>query len=595
MPTPRGPSGNPFADLLRPEATSPVVGVLQRVLHIDELHRIHDDLLHGPADGPFFDRLLKRLNVGWDALPADLSRIPKAGALVAVANHPFGLIEGAVLGAVLASVRPDVKIMANFLLASLPATGDWLICVDPFGGPGSVQANRRGLRDSIEWLEHGGALAVFPAGEVAHVDLKKRTITDPAWSESVARLVRRTHATALPIYFSGANGPMFQILGLIHPQLRTAFLPHELLNKRHNRIEVRIGNPVPPKRAAEFQDDAELIAYLRHRTFFLKHRDQPKGGPARVFSIPRQKAEPIAPVAPDLLAADISALPPEQTLVESGEHQVLLAAAHQLPNVLCEIGRLREVTFRQVGEGTGKSIDLDSFDAHYLHLFIWQRSSRQVIGAYRLGATDDILPRFGMRGLYTSTLFDYKHEFLDKIGPAVELGRSFVRPEAQRDFAPLLCLWKGIGAYVARFPHRRMLFGPVSISNDYQLASRQLMVTFFRAQNQACDLARLVKARAPFRARPVDNLIAGDIDELSTWIADIEEDQKGVPILIKQYLKLGGRLLSFNVDSSFSNVIDGLILVDLTQTDTRMLDRYLGKDGTARFLEYHRYQRLLAS
>ncbi len=367
--------------------------------------------------------------------------------------------------------------------------------------------------------------------------------------------------------------------------MRTALLPHEFFNKHNRNIEVRIGSPIPPAKIRAYQDDVALIRYLRHRTYLLQNREAP-----RQFAIHRSDP-PAAGVLDELLAGEVAKLAPERTLVETEDFSVLLAKASEIPNVLHEIGRLREVTFRQVGEGTGKPIDLDRFDDHYWHLFVWNRHASQVAGAYRLGPSDEILARFGPKGFYTSQLFQWKRAFLDRISPALELGRSFVRPEYQKTYAPLLLLWKGIGQFLIRNPQYKLLFGPVSISNGYTTASRHLMVKFLSAYRQSPELAPLVRARNPFRQRPsklTDELIGAtvwDVEELSALIADVETDRKGVPVLLKQYLKLGGELVAFHVDRRFADALDGLIVVDLRKTDARVLERYMGKDGAAQFLK----------
>jgi putative hemolysin len=290
-----------------------------------------------------------------------------------------------------------------------------------------------------------------------------------------------------------------------------------------------------------------------------------------------------------LIAAEVVKLDPGRTLVDAGEFSVLQARAAEIPNALHEIGRLREITFRACGEGTGKSIDLDLFDDHYWHLFVWNKTTREIVGAYRFGASGEILPRAGVKGFYTATLFHWKRDFLARIGPALELGRSFVRCEYQRNFAPLLLLWKGIGQFLVRNPQYKVLFGPVSISNEYTTASRQLIVLFLSTFRQSSDLAPLVRPRRPFRRRPsklareLVGATVADIEELSALIADVEMDRKGVPILLKQYLKLGGELVTFNVDPKFANALDGLIVVDLRKTDVRLLERYMGKEGAAAF------------
>jgi len=366
--------------------------------------------------------------------------------------------------------------------------------------------------------------------------------------------------------------------------VRTALLPHEFFNKHNRTIEVRIGSPITPAKIRTYQDDVALIRYLRRRTYLLQNRE-----PGKQPRIVEAEA-PVAGVMGELLAGEVAKLGPERTLVETEDFAVLLAKSREIPNVLHEIGRLREITFRQVGEGTGKPVDLDRFDDHYWHLFVWNRHTNEVVGAYRLGPSDEILARFGPKGFYTSQLFQWKRTFLDRISPALELGRSFVRPEYQKTYAPLLLLWKGIGQFLIRNPQYKLLFGPVSISNGYTAASRHLMVKFLSAYRQSPELAPLVRARNPFRQRPfkiTDELIGAtvwDVEELSALIADVEIDRKGVPVLLKQYLKLGGELVAFHVDRRFADALDGLIVVDLRKTDARVLERYMGKDGAAQFL-----------
>jgi len=537
------------------------------------------------GEQPFVERFLAAMHVRPIVSPADLECVPTNGPVVAVANHPFGLVEGAVLAALLGTIRSDVKILANHLLETLPETRKYCIFVDPFGDPGAVRTNFSGLKSAVAWLRKGGLLAVFPAGEVAHLNLKERAVIDPEWNQNVARIIRLTSATVLPIYFLGANSALFQLLGFLHPRVRTALLPHELLNKHNRTLELRIGKPISAGKLRSFQDDVAMIRYLRHRTYLLRNRETPK--PSKRSSV----QEPAANITSDLLAADVARLAPDRTLVESGEFSVVLGKRAEIPNIVKEIGRLREIAFRHVGEGTGQLEDLDSFDDYYLHLFVWNRETREVVSAYRLGPSDEIVPRFGSKGLYTSRLFAWKPRFLERIQPALELGRSFVRLEYQKTFAPLLLLWRGIGQFLVRNPKYRVLFGPVSISADYTTASRQLMVKFLDTYHQASDLAPLVRARNPFRVRPsiqANELVSAavwNIEELSTLIADIETDRKGVPILLKQYLKLGGELVAFNVDRDFANALDGLIVVDLHKTDVRVLERYMGAAGAKAFLE----------
>jgi putative hemolysin len=299
-------------------------------------------------------------------------------------------------------------------------------------------------------------------------------------------------------------------------------------------------------------------------------------------------------VPPGVLAREIASLPPDRRLLASGSYDVLVFQGDALPSVLREIARLREVAFRQAGEGTGRALDRDRFDDLYLHLFVWNRERGEIVGAYRMGPTDLLLPRLGERGLYTATLFRFRGRLLAQIDPALELGRSFVRPEYQRSHSALTLLWRGIGEYVVRNPRYRRLFGPVSISNEYRSLSRQLLMAFLRVACGPSDLSGLVRPRHPARLAPPRALdarflgtVVRDLDEVDGLIRDIESDRKGMPVLLRQYLRLNARLLGFNVDPDFGDVLDGLLLVDLTRVARPILHRFMGRDGTETFLAHH--------
>jgi putative hemolysin len=320
----------------------------------------------------------------------------------------------------------------------------------------------------------------------------------------------------------------------------------------------------------------------------------PGSSPRRFFSALAPGASAIVDGVPSArLKAEVDALPASQQLVQAGRFCVYCAPAAQIPRVLQEIGRLRELTFRAVGQGTGKCADIDLFDAYYLHLFVWDARDWAIVGAYRLGLVDEILARHGKRGLYTHTLFRYRTRMMERLNPGIEVGRSFVRAEFQRSFAPLLLLWRGIARFVERSPRYAVLFGPVSISNRYAPASRRLMVAYLSAQRADPRLAGEVRPRRPYREATAVSAphaeLAGlrSIDELSQLIERIEHDHKGIPVLLRHYLRLGGRLLAFSVDEKFANSLDGLLLVDLRETEPTVLARYMGQSGTNAFRAYH--------
>lgn len=563
----------------------------ERLLAIDKVKKTYAPLADLTDPVKFCEDGLTGLGVAYDVSDADLVRVPAAGPAVVVANHPFGGVEGLVLGALLSRRRPDVRIMANYLLSAFEPLQQMFLFVNPFGGPGAAAASRAGLREAIRWVEGGGLLAIFPAGEVASLNLRRLSVTDPTWNETAARILLRTKAAAVPVFFAGNNGPVFHLAGLVHPRLRTALLVRELVNKRSRTLMVRVGDAIPGARLAELGGEQDVTRYLRERTFNLARRDYS----ARIVQQRASGLDPVADAEPvEAIEAELAALPGESWLADSGALRAFIARAGEIPRVLQEIGRLRELTFRAAGEGTGKARDLDEYDASYLHLAIWDTEKKQIAGAYRLGPTDEILPRKGIEGLYTSTLWRYKPELFARMGPALEMGRSFICQEYQRSFTGLMLLWKGIGQLVVRHPRYRVLFGPVSISADYQHASRALITQFLKANHALSEWAHLARPRRPFRARrwkPAGSQgqpwATRDMDTVSTFVADLEPDAKGVPILVKQYLRLGGKILSFNVDKDFADVVDGLIVVDLAHTERRTLERYLGAVGASAFLSYH--------
>ena len=574
-------------------------GALEHLLQLSRMKQLYGELRERPDTRFFPERILDFMGVRTAVPAADLAEVPRTGPVVVVANHPFGGIEGVVLARIFHAVRPDMRVLANSLLARVPELREFMIFVNPFGGPAAARQNITALKAAIRWLQNGGLLVTFPAGEVARFDLRAGCVEDAPWNANIARIIRRVGATVLPVHIAGANGPLFHMAGLVHPRLRTALLPQELLNKFNSEIRVRLGRPIAFARLARLSSDAALIRYLRLRAEALAHRSGSAAVPAKpaaLAAVPWKKvivAEPVAEVVePGALRHDIAALSEAHTILRHDQFRVVVARAAQLPAVLPEIGRLRELTFRTVGEGTGRARDLDRFDAFYLHLLIWNEEAGEVVGAYRLGPTDEILPRYGLRGLYTSTLFKFRQPLMQHLAPALELGRSFVRPEYQRGYLPLLLLWKGVCHFVSQNPRYRHLFGPVSISNEYQPVSRHLIQRHFPRAPRTPELARWVSPRHPLRAGwgarmpalPAE--LAGDVQTLADLIEDIENG-RGLPVLLRQYLKLGGEVLSFNVDPDFNAALDALIVVDLVRADATAIGRYMGAENLKRYHAYH--------
>jgi putative hemolysin len=521
---------------------------LARALGLSELRRLYPE--SGGAPGATFEaRALHTLGITLNAVM--YADIPESGPLIVAANHPTGALDGLVVAELVRRTRTDVRVLANRLLERIPELRESCFFVDPFGGAGAVARSRAGLRSARLWLGGGGALVIFPAGAVAAGE-------EGAWNEALGRLALATRARVLPVLVEGDNSRLFHAAGRIHPLLRTALLGRELLKKRGASVRVIVGRPIDAAEASVARDPGAITALVREAVDSLRMTQ---------------------PVDAALLARDVSALPVEARLLSSGRLTVYCAAVAHLPNVLREIGRLRELTFRSVGEGTGRALDLDRFDSHYEHLFVWNEASREIAGAYRIGRTDRILRTHGLEGLYTRTLFRYDDRLLDRMGPALELGRSFVRAEYQRSFGALLLLWKGIGRLLAAAPEYRVLFGPVSISSRYQDMSQRLLRAFLAQNCLDRELEPLVDAVHPpasTAAPPRGSAAIADVGELDILIKRLEGRQ-GIPVLLRQYLRLNATLLGFNVDPAFGDALDALMMVDIRRIPAPLRLRYLGQ------------------
>lgn len=569
---------NPYVSgLIPPSVPRPITGIVEQALGLRQIATIYDELKQTRTDRPLAGRLLQTLAIETRVSQKDLDHIPQKGAALVVVNHPSGLLDGAVVATLLSSLRDDVRILANHLLATIVEIRDLLIPVNVLDGKSAAPANASSIRKSIKVLVDGGLLVVFPAGAVSRLCWRKWSVSDSTWNPATVAILRRAQqrgveVSVVPIYLDVSNSLVFHTASLLHRRLPTLLLGRELLNKRGRSVEVRIGNAISAEKVLSLPTEKERIEYLRWRTYLLASRNTYKPRTTMPTHEHRDRTcVPVIDAVPrERMAEEIAPLGPARRLAGNAEFSTYLAEAAEIPSTMQEIGRLREIAFRAAGEGTGRAVDLDEFDSHYLHLFVWNEKKQEVVGAYRLAATDRT------SRLYTATLFQYNREFLDHMGPALELGRSFVRVEYQRGFQPLLLLWKGIGAYVARNRQYRVLFGPVSISNQYQPLSRRLIVSFLERYALWTEFKGLVAARNPFRHNPERNT-GLDLEDLAAVVSDIDPGQAGIPVLLRQYLRLGGKLVGFNVDPQFADVLDGLIVVDLAKTDPKLVERYLGK------------------
>lgn len=509
------------------------------------LKRLNQFYAQRPAGGDtreFLRFTLDVLGIDYQVVRGQLANVPSQGATIVVANHPLGCVEGVILAELLLSVRSDVQILANQYLKLVPELASLFIGVDVFEGTEATKANLHALRQAHKHLEQGGLLLMFPAGEVSQlVDSKQGRLEDKEWSQSVSRLVKKHQAHTVPVYIDGQNSTPFYLAGKIHPMLRTLMLGRELLNKKHAAIRIALGETISHNEIQHLCDQ-QLVNYLRLNTYLL----QPS--PARNKTAYDQSLPPVAERLPlDDLLEDIAQLPYGDHMLRHNQFDVYCTTAENIPSLMHEIGRVREINFRAVGEGTGCALDIDRFDRDYLHLFIWDREQNQLVGAYRLGLVDQLMQTKGIDGLYSSTLFHYDQRFLAKMDSAIEMGRSVIDSQYQKSMAALLLLWKGIGTYIQRHPQYTHLFGPVSISNDYSEQARRLLADTMTLHYYDTEQAELVMATNPL---PIDQVqwnaslltSLADLQLLSRVIARIDEG-KGIPVLLRQYLGLNGKLV----------------------------------------------------
>ncbi|ADV87423.1 hemolysin [Vibrio vulnificus] len=534
----------------------------------------------------FMRYTLSALNIDYRVEQGLVTHIPEQGPVVIVANHPLGAIEGVILADLVGAVRSDVKVLANQLLKRLPEIDELFIGIDVFAGRSAMRTNANAVREAHRHLAQGGVLIVFPAGEVSTYREGSETLSDIEWSQSVAKFVTRAKATTIPIYINGQNSALFYKAGKVHPLLRTVLLGRELLNKSASTIAISIGNPIPYSEVKEFEHERDIVHYLRLNTYLMgAEQDPPFAFCSPVYTQPL-----IQPVEKALLERDLAALPSNALLLEQGDYAVYCVESTAIPNMLREIGRVREESFREVGEGCGLACDLDPFDASYRQLFVWNHSEGELVGAYRLGLVDELTVEKGLDGLYSRSLFQYDEAFLNTLDKSIELGRSVVAIKYQRSLNALLLLWKGIAAFVSQHPQYTHLFGPVSISNDYSSVARQLMAATLSIHHYDQEKARLVTPTTPLKTSTSPfwhkNLLSAlaSVSALSKVISRLEKGP-GLPVLLRQYLGMKGKLVCFNVDPAFNHALDGLIVVNLKQVPLKTLAKYMGKEAAQRYLE----------
>ncbi len=546
-----------------------VAKVMMNLLRINKLNKLYEELSDRQGVA-FIDGLIEKLELDYEVREDELKRIPTSGPFITVSNHPFGGIDGLLLVKVISEVRTDIKIMANFMMQRIDPVSEFILPVNPFEKRKDRASSLAGIKMAIQHVHDGGILGLFPSGEVSSYNQDNFGKTDRQWQLSAIKMIKNAGVPVVPVYFEGTNSRIFHILGLIHPSLRTVKLPSEIFNKRNKKIRIRIGNPISVKEQNEFADIARYGRFLRAKTYSLGSALEVKR-----FFLPRfkrvQKEEEIAPaVSKELLLNEIGGLREEETLLFSNDnYEVFCTPSKRIPYIMNEIGRLREITFRGVGEGTNRSMDLDEYDLYYHQLFVWDTAAQKIVGAYRVGIGDDILQRFGVRGFYLHSLFRMQRGFKKILRQSMELGRSFIVEEYQRRPLPLFLLWKGILYFLIKNSEYRYLIGPVSISNRFSDFSKSMIINYIKKNYYNKKLSRYIRPRKRYNVPGynIDEEIifesANNLQKFDKFIDDVETSGFKMPVLLKRYLKLNGRIISFNVDPKFNNALDGLLLLDL--------------------------------
>jgi putative hemolysin len=553
---------------------------LMEVMKINQVNSLFAE--SQPKQGiAFIDAILKGCGVEIEFDEKDLKHIPKNGSFIAIANHPYGGIEGLVLLKMLLMVRPDAKLMANFILKKIPNLSDYFIAVNPFENVEHT-SSISGIKNTLSLLAEGTPIGIFPAGEVSTFKVDKQQITDKMWHPVVGKIIAKSKVPVVPIYFHGNNGLFFNLLSLIHPTLRTAKLPSELFNKQGHTIKLRIGKPIYVQDIPNYSNSTNLLNFLRAKTYALGtglEDEKRLFNPRKLFKIKKKQQEIVEPVDVDILEQEVIALRENYLVWTEKNYEVFITPTSHIPCIIREIGRLREITFREVGEGTNKSTDLDEYDIYYHHLFIWDKETRMIVGAYRIGPGDEIFYSLGKKGFYVSELFKIKSEFTPILKRSLELGRSFIRKEYQLKPLPLFLLWKGILKYLMDNPRYRYLIGPVSISNSFSKFSKSLIVDYINRNHFDNDMATYVKPRKKFKVdfSKIDTgaLLSGEdsFKNLDSLISQVETRNLKVPVLLRQYIGLNAKIICFNIDPKFSDSLDGFLVLDLEKIPQDMLEK----------------------
>ena len=544
--------------------------VLMKVLKISTLNKVYDRNRH-LKDVAFLNGILDDLQIKFEIPEKDFKRIPKEGAYITISNHPLGGIDGVLLLKLMLEREPNFKIIANFLLHRIRPVKKYIMPVNPFENHKGAQSSVVGIKETFRHLSDGKPLGIFPAGEVSTYKDGKLMVDKP-WEEGAIKVIRKAQVPVVPIYFHAKNSRLFYLLSKISGTLRTAKLPSEVFSQKNRIIKVRIGKAISVEEQNEHKSLADYSDFLRRKTYMLANPFEKESkkllNTTNIIPQKSPKAIVIAANQENMNEEILALRNSDCRLLQSKNYEVFFAYASKIPNLLHEIGRLREITFREVGEGTNESIDLDTFDSYYHHLFLWDEDAKKVAGAYRMGLGAEIFPKYGMDGFYLNDLFRFEPELNDMMSKSIEMGRAFIIKEYQQKPMPLFLLWKGIIHTTLRHPEHKFLFGGVSISNQFSGFSKSLMIEFMKSNFYDPYIAQYVHPKKAYKVKLKDadkdfifDEAESDLNKFDKIIDELEPGDLRLPVLIKKYIKQNARVVAFNVDPLFNNSVDGLMYI----------------------------------
>lgn len=570
-----------------------------KITRLSSINTFYDSIAH--LEGiDYADAIIKHYEIDYEIPEEDFRRLPKEGPYITVSNHPLGAIDGILLLKLMGEQRSDYKVMVNFLLKRMVPIVPYTIAINPFEDRKDVKSSLAGFKSALLHLKEGHPLGIFPAGEVS-TNKDGKLIVDKPWEAAALKLIRKAEVPVVPIYFHAKNSKLFYRLAKISGIFRTAKIPSEVYSQRNRPIKIRIGQPISVKSQKEQETLEEYTDLLRKKTYILSNAYEKE---RLIDQIPTTLKIPKAPKKiasaqhTEVIQGEIEKLiEKDRRMLQSKNYEVYLAPADEMPFILQEIGRQREITFREIGEGTNNSIDIDKFDAYYHHMFLWDNEAKVIAGAYRMGLGAEIFAKYGIDGFYLQDLFRVEPELYGMMKQSIEMGRAYIVKEYQQKPMPLFLLWKGIVHTTLRHPEHKYLIGGVSISNQFSNFSKSLMIEFMKSHYWDPYVAQYIHPKKEFKVKLKDadkefvfDETQADLNKFDRIIDEVEPGNLRLPVLIKKYIKQNAKVIAFNVDPLFNNSVDGLMYIkiaDLPESTVKPVMEEFQAELERKFAEAH--------